>query len=439
MAKYHCTYCQNPITTCRIHCVHCSDFDLCLQCFACGAEAGNHKKEHDYEVHDDGFFGIFENTESWTSNEEEALLEAVEQYGFGNWEDTAAHVKTKEVEECKEHYYAFYMHGNIGKATFPTSPHYTKVKDHTCPEGGPLSPSLSTPPLPPLELTPQERTELGYMPLRDDFEREYDNDAETLVSSLSLNYDDEDIDIAFKIAQVDIYRQRLKERQRRKRIARTYGLIQPASVLNSKQKTPGKKKGSKDEREFQDKMKVFAQFHSQTEHDQLFENLQREKQIKTRIKELMRLRRHGITQFDEVADFEAERHRREKRKENKKKLASMAAAAKRSSMASKKAGEKDDGDETTIGDKKLTNGFKELVGMPGYELLSDRERRLCHSIRMNPNSYITIKTCIIKDYLQRRQGIPVKIRYPNHLDKTHRRKILNFLSENGWIGGVGMA
>jgi len=36
---------------------------------------------------------------------------------------------------------------------------------------GPLSPSLSTPPLPPLELTPQERTELGYMPLRDDFER----------------------------------------------------------------------------------------------------------------------------------------------------------------------------------------------------------------------------------------------------------------------------
>lgn len=35
---------------------------------------------------------------------------------------------------------------------------------------GPLSPSLTIP-QPPVELTPQEVTELGYMPLRDDFER----------------------------------------------------------------------------------------------------------------------------------------------------------------------------------------------------------------------------------------------------------------------------
>ena len=35
---------------------------------------------------------------------------------------------------------------------------------------GPLSPTL-TAPLPPVELTLQEQQELGYMPLRDDFER----------------------------------------------------------------------------------------------------------------------------------------------------------------------------------------------------------------------------------------------------------------------------
>ena len=45
----------------------------------------------------------------------------------------------------------------------------------------------------------------------------------------------------------------------------------------------------------------------------------------------------------------------------------------------------------------------------------------------------------LQDYLHRRQGIPVKIRFPNHLDKTHRRKILGFLSENGWISGIGSA
>jgi len=31
MGKYNCTYCQNTIVTCRIHCVECTEFDLCLQ------------------------------------------------------------------------------------------------------------------------------------------------------------------------------------------------------------------------------------------------------------------------------------------------------------------------------------------------------------------------------------------------------------------------
>lgn len=80
-------------------------------------------------------------------------------------------------------------------ATFPTELKHHKVVDHTCPDGGPLSPSL-TKPSPPVELTLPEQQELGYMPLRDDFEREYDNEAEALVSGLNINYDDEDFDIS---------------------------------------------------------------------------------------------------------------------------------------------------------------------------------------------------------------------------------------------------
>ena len=40
--------------------------------------------------------------------------------------------------------------------------------------------------LPPLEMSLDEQRVLGYMPLRDDFEREYKNDAETLLSNLSI-------------------------------------------------------------------------------------------------------------------------------------------------------------------------------------------------------------------------------------------------------------
>lgn len=104
---------------------------------------------------------------------------------------------------------------------------------------GPLSPSITTP-INPIELNIQEQHDLGYMPFRDDFERvftlsyylttfseylfrspfrrvncciicylslyglylfsgffsqEHDNEAETVISSLANNYDDDELDI----------------------------------------------------------------------------------------------------------------------------------------------------------------------------------------------------------------------------------------------------
>ncbi len=56
--------------------------------------------------------------------------------------------------------------------------------------------------------------------------QEYDNEAELMVSHLSINHhDDEDIDLALKLAQVDIFTRRLRERARRKRVARDFQLI----------------------------------------------------------------------------------------------------------------------------------------------------------------------------------------------------------------------
>ena len=40
--------------------------------------------------------------------------------------------------------------------------------------------------LPPIEMSPEEQRALGYMPLRDDFEREYKNDGEQLLSNLNI-------------------------------------------------------------------------------------------------------------------------------------------------------------------------------------------------------------------------------------------------------------
>lgn len=75
------------------------------------------------------------------------------------------------VTEAKEEYIARYLNGNIGKHTWPPTESYVpNLTDQTKSDHGPLSPDLTSR-LPPLDITPEEAAQLGYMPQRDDFER----------------------------------------------------------------------------------------------------------------------------------------------------------------------------------------------------------------------------------------------------------------------------
>lgn len=86
------------------------------------------------------------------------------------------------------------------------------------------------------------------MPHRDDFERDYNHEAESLVSSLFLNpAEDDDLDIALKLAQVDMYTNNLRERARRKRVVRDYQLVSSFFAANRKEKN-GKKRLTKEEK-----------------------------------------------------------------------------------------------------------------------------------------------------------------------------------------------
>ena len=124
------------------------------------------------------------------------MLDAIEQFGYGNWEDVAKHVETRDSEskqiklaietitntfslpESKEHYCDRFVTGTIGKLTWQGLPNGLLASgesrltaiDHTCPDNAPLSPSITSR-LPPLAIQPEETLELGYMPQRDDFER----------------------------------------------------------------------------------------------------------------------------------------------------------------------------------------------------------------------------------------------------------------------------
>ncbi len=80
------------------------------------AEIGDHRKDHDYKIKSQIVCPVFNNEKVWTHQEESLLLVLMEQYGFGNWDEISKNFdSTKNRQECMEHYYGYYIYGNIGK------------------------------------------------------------------------------------------------------------------------------------------------------------------------------------------------------------------------------------------------------------------------------------------------------------------------------------
>lgn len=205
-----------------------------------------------------------------------------------------------------------------------------------------------------------------------------------------------------------------------------------------------KRKITKEEKEQRVRLRGLCQFMAHREFEEFFENMHKERLLRAKVRELQRYRRNGITRLDESAEYEAARHKREKRKENK----SVVTSSKRGGGGGAGGGLGSGlglggGAERGMGGAGggLGGGIKEegkdgefaaIENLTGFEMLSDREKVLCSSLNLSPARYLTVKTIIIKDHVQKRQGT-AKSRLPSYLDKVLKKRILSFLSESGWI------
>ncbi|CAN8324768.1 unnamed protein product [Cochlearia groenlandica] len=399
--KYNCDYCQKDITgKIRIKCAVCPDFDLCVECMSVGAEITPHKCDHAYRVMGNLTFPLI--CPDWSADDEMLLLEGLEIYGLGNWAEVAEHVGTKSKELCLGHYKNIYLNsaffplpdmshvagknkkelqamakGRVEdkkaeqhmKEEYPFSPPKVKVEDtqkesHTDRTFGgkkPVVPGNNSM----VELS-------NYNHKRQEFDPEYDNDAEQLLAEMEFKENDTPEERELKLRVLRIYSKRLDERKRRKEFIIERNLLYP---------NPFEKELSQEEKVQCRRLDVFMRFHSKEEHEELLRNVVSEYRMVKRLKDLKEAQVAGCR-----STAEAERYLGRKRKRENEEGMNR---GKESGQFGQIAGEM--GSRPPVqGSSSYVNDL-DLIGFTESQLLSESEKRLCMETKLVPPVYLQMQ------------------------------------------------
>jgi len=428
--RYHCDYCRKDISNIiRIKCAVCQDFDLCLQCFSVGVEIGSHKKNHDYQVMDILNFPLFD--ENWGADEELLLLEGIEMYGLGNWGDVADHVGTQPSEDCKQHYFETYLHSPY----FPL-PDMSKILttaeslQQRNQSDDRFDFDLEDPKAKQAFLQNSNKTQTGkqkdtpyhkashsipeyagWMPLRGDFETEYDNDAELLLCDLVINDDDTPSERDLKLNIIELYNQKLDERIRRKKFIVERGLFDSRK----------ERKKFIEDKDIYDTIRSYGQLLSKEDHEKLLKGLINERRLRRRIEQLKEFRKMGITSNKEAEEYENDKKKRET--EPRRPISDKPNL--RTRWTNKEKEEKPP-EPKKPKSKKLGSAL-DISNAPSCDLLSEKEKVLCSTLRLYPQQYIVIKDTLIRESLKvghLKKGIARQL---IKIDVNKTSKIFDFL------------
>ena len=83
---------------------------------------------------------------------------------------------------------------------------------------------------------------IGFMPLRNDYEFEYDNQAELLLAEMEFNDEDTEAQKELKFKILDIYNKRLTQRNRKKQFVRSRGILDLEKQVQFEMTTPKQEK-----------------------------------------------------------------------------------------------------------------------------------------------------------------------------------------------------
>nr|XP_015879292.1 transcriptional adapter ADA2b isoform X1 [Ziziphus jujuba var. spinosa] len=226
----------------------------------------------------------------------------------------------------------------------------------------------------------------GYNPKRQEFDPEYDNDAEQLLAEMEFKDADTDEERELKLRVLRIYSKRLDERKRRKDFILERNLLHP---------NPFEKDLSPEERAICRRYDVFMRFHSKEEHQELLETIISEHRTLKRIQELKEAQAAGCRTSAE-ADRYLEHKRKREAEESARRAKENAQVGPSSQgvpnmfMASESIGKDSNSRPAGHAASSSVNDM-DIMGLNGADLLSEAEKRLCSEVRLQPTVYLKMQ------------------------------------------------
>lgn len=498
--KYVCDVCSSDITsTVRIRCADaaCTDFDLCVSCFAKGESRNAHDPAtHAFRVIEQNSFPIFDR--DWGADEELLMLEGAETYGLGSWADIADHIGGfREKDEVRDHYLNTYV--NSPKFPLPKrcSPHDNDLASEVPREefqankkrriegrreAQQNAPALQ-PKTKPTASVPSCHEVQGYMPGRLEFETEHANEAEEAVQHMQFDPGDGlnprtgemEPEMELKITVMDIYNSRLTQRVDRKKV------IFEHNLLEYRENTKQEKKRSKEEKDLLQKAKPLARIMNHQDFEDFCQGLLDELNLRQAISQLQEWRSLRIGDLRSGEKYEKEKAARIQKAIP---MGSMDRERLATSQRNKQAAAADPPSGAALliapelplrpisqtsasvnGDAKaLTNGHTNGVNgvngqatpkpkytpqpisgvqplqltqdnAPDLHLLTPEEAKLCEVVRLQPKPYLMIKEQIMKEALKTNGSMKKKqAKEICRLDSQKGARIFDFFVNSGWLG-----
>jgi transcriptional adapter 2-alpha len=271
----------------------------------------------------------------------------------------------------------------------------------------------------------------GYNPARGDFDHEFENLAELKIKDVDFDtmqkaVRDLDSGVRIQLTAVQVYKNKLKSRMKRKRVVQEMGLLnkgRAASLPSVYHKIT--KAGSSYERLFK-----LGRIMCSYDFDYLLESFQHEMGLRQRILQLQECRFQGLSWLhstDFYFNMKAQREQYYRDIKQEERIRDWLPRMFRGLAPCPVAGSCSTVLLPVPMSTRRSAAPLEIIGLPGFEKLDESERDLCSEIRVYPETFLEIRDTLIAE-CEKLDGLRLANARPViKIDVNKTRKIYDFL------------